>query len=288
MCRRARQAGRVAAASEGLPIDNDSDTSTVSRPIVRIGDGAARSTQDVVVAEAPLEIRLETVPLAVLMRTPGHDVELIKGFFITEGIVVGEHEIAEVRVVEGDPEKNRWEVVLAEGVHVDPTRFQRNVYTSSSCGVCGKASIDAVRLTAAPAEPGPVLSYEVLFGLVDRLRVGQATFDDTGGLHAAAVFDASGEMVLLREDIGRHNAVDKVIGALGGAARSRQLVLVVSGRVSFEIVQKAAVAGLPVVCGISAASSLAIELAEELGMTLIGFLRGRTCNVYTGVDRLRP
>ena len=239
-------------------------------------------------AEAPLEIRLETVPLAVLMRTPGHDVELIKGFFITEGIVVGEHEIAEVRVVEGDPEKNRWEVVLAEGVHVDPTRFQRNVYTSSSCGVCGKASIDAVRLTAAPAKPGPVLSYDVLFGLVDRLRVGQATFDDTGGLHAAAVFDASGEMVLLREDIGRHNAVDKVIGALGAAARSRQLVLVVSGRVSFEIVQKAAVAGLPVVCGISAASSLAIELAEELGMTLIGFLRGSTCNVYTGVDRLRP
>ena len=251
--------------------------------------GAGRTVAaDQLVTEAPLEMRLGATPLAVLMRTPGDDADLLLGFALTEGIVLSPGEVAGVRPVPGDPEANRWEIVLADGVQVDPEQFRRNLYTSSSCGVCGKASIDALKVAAPEAPPGPILAASALLDLPAKMRDAQETFAATGGQHAAAVFDADGRLLSVREDIGRHNAVDKVIGAL---ALTRwplgEVVLLVSGRVSFEIVQKAAVAGIPMVGGVSAASSLAVELAGELGLTVIGFLRDDSFNLYTGAQRLR-
>lgn len=258
-----------------------------TRSIVRVAADGTRTHDDELVVESPLEIRMGGVPLAVLMRTPGADVDLCRGFVLSESIVLGPHEIADVQLVEDDPEGSRWEIVLSDGVTIDATRFQRNVYTSSSCGVCGKASIDAVRLTAAPATEGPTLTHQQISQLSVDLRGGQATFDTTGGIHGVALFDEKGVLLSLAEDIGRHNAVDKVIGELSRSMWPLSgTVLMVSGRVSFEIVQKAAVAGIPIVCGVSAASSLAVELAEELGMTVIGFVRGDAFNVYTGFQRI--
>ena len=263
-------------------------TDTRSLPVTRIRSGVRSRSLDAVVAEAPLEIRLGGVPLAVLMRTPGRDADLITGFAITEGIVLRHGEIDEVRPVPGDPEGNRWELVLAAGVTVDPERFRRNLYSTSSCGVCGKASIDAVRVASPPLPEGPVLAAGLLLEMPEKMRRHQEGFEETGGLHAAAVFDGGGELLVLREDIGRHNAVDKAVGALASSGDlGGESVLLVSGRISFEVVQKAAVASLPFVAGVSAASSLAVELADELGMTLIGFLRGDGFNLYTGEDRLR-
>ncbi len=261
-------------------------TSSVPVNVVQVAGGARSTVADQVVAEAPLEIRLGEVPIAVLMRTPGHDPDLILGFALTEGIVLRPGEVAEVRPLP-DPEGNRWELVLAEGVTVDPEQFRRNLYTTSSCGVCGKASIDAVRVAAPTPPPGPVLEPATVLSLPPRMRQHQAAFEATGGLHAAALFSPGGELLMLREDVGRHNAVDKTVGAV--ARRSwppGESVLMVSGRVSFEMVQKAAVAGIPVVCGISAASSLAVDLAEELGLTVVGFLRGDSFNVYAGDRRI--
>ncbi|NNC91056.1 MAG: sulfurtransferase FdhD, partial [Acidimicrobiia bacterium] len=203
------------------------------------------STDDQLVTEAPLEMRLGDTPLAVLMRTPGDDADLLLGFAITEGIVLGPHEVSRVNVVGDDPERNRWEIVLADGVRIDPEQFRRNLYTSSSCGVCGKASIDALKVAAPEPPNGPVLGAGVLLSLPAKMRAVQQTFNVTGGQHAAAVFDAAGDLLAVREDIGRHNAVDKVIGALAVQRWPLgELVLLVSGRVSFEIVQKAAVAGV--------------------------------------------
>ncbi len=242
---------------------------------------------DQLVTEAPLELRLGGTPLAVLMRTPGDDADLLRGFAITEGIVLTPTEVAGVVVVAGDPEQNRWEIMLAAGVTVDPEQFRRNLYSSSSCGVCGKASIDALKVTAPEPPVGPELSPELILSLPARMRELQETFALTGGQHGAAVFQADGTLLAVREDVGRHNAVDKVIGAL---AANRwplgEVMLLVSGRVSFEIVQKAAVAGIPVIGGVSAASSLAVELADELGLTVIGFLRDESFNVYTGGRRV--
>ena len=182
---------------------------------------------------------------------------------------------------------DRYQLVLAEGVSVDPEQFRRNTFTTSSCGVCGKASIDAVLIASRPLPPGPRLSYSTLLKLPDRLRQAQTTFDVTGGLHGAGLFDADGELLTVAEDVGRHNATDKAIGAL---ARDRwplgEVILMVSGRVSFEITQKAAVAGISVVAGVSAASSLAVELATDLGMTLVGFVRDQGLVIYSGRDRL--
>jgi FdhD protein len=260
---------------------------TTPRSITRTTrDGVSVGT-DHLVTEAPLEMRLGTTPLAVLMRTPGDDADLLLGFAITEGIVLKPAEVHSVGPVAGDPEQNRWEVVLAEGVTIDPEQFRRNLYSSSSCGVCGKASIDALRVAAPEPPAGPVLEPAILLGLPATMRTVQQTFELTGGQHAAALFDSRGELLAVREDVGRHNAVDKVIGAL---VRKRwpigEVVLLVSGRVSFEIVQKAAVAGIPVVGGVSAASSLAAETAEELGLTVIGFLRDESFNVYSGGHRV--
>jgi len=253
--------------------------------VLRVGDEEPTVFPDALVTEEPIEISLDGTPIAVLMRTPGDDEELVAGFAITEGIVLGPAEIERVAPI-GD-NQGRYELVLAGGVSVDPEQFRRNLFASSSCGVCGKASIDALRVAAPPLPQGPELTGDTLLSLPDAMLEAQETFSVTGGLHAAAAFTATGELVVLREDVGRHNAVDKVVGALIGAAwPPHDLVLVVSGRISFEIVQKAAVAGIPVVCGVSAASSLAVELGEELGLTVIGFLRGRGFNVYSGTDRL--
>lgn len=256
---------------------------SISRPVTRIVDGIASQTVDLVAPEEPLEIRLFDVPVAVLMRTPGHDADLIRGFAITEAIVLGAHEL-------GDPVdlgEGRWDLILADGVTVDPEQFRRNLYSSSSCGVCGKASIDAVLIAAATLGPGPEVKVAVLNQLSASMRDNQTGFDDTGSLHAAALFDPDGSLLTLREDIGRHNAVDKVVGvATAGGIDLAGAVLFVSGRISFEITQKAAVAGIPIVCGVSAASSLAIDLANQVGMTLAGFVRDGSMVVYSGQSRV--
>lgn len=233
-------------------------------------------------AEDPLEIRLRDTAIAVTMRTPGCDDDLVRGFLLTEGILVDPGEIEDVERLDD----SRLSVMLRDGVDVDPTRFQRSLFMSSSCGVCGKASIEAVQLFARPARPFSV-SRTVISSLTDRLRDAQPTFDATGGLHAAGIYDLHGQPLAVREDVGRHNAVDKAIGA---ATRTEwplpPSMLVVSGRQSFEIVQKAAVVGIGGVVGVSAPSSLAVQLAQTLGMLLVGFARGETSNVYAGADRL--
>ncbi len=253
------------------------------RPVRRHDEDGPGDAQATVVAEEPLEIRLSGTPLAVVMRTPGDDADLIAGFALTEGILLDPRELDDVAQL-GD---GRWEIRLADGVEVDPEQFRRNLYATSSCGVCGKASIDAVRIAAAAPEPVEHIDPDVLRGLPETMFSHQRAFHATGGLHAAGLFATDGTLEVAREDIGRHNAVDKVVGA--AARRSWRLpgrILLVSGRVSFEIVQKAAVAGIPAVAGISAPSSLAIDLAEELGMVLVAFLRGSTFNVYAGSDRV--
>jgi FdhD protein len=234
-----------------------------------------------------VEVRIAGVPIAVLMRTPGRDDSLARGFMITEGIVLGPTEIDSVVPVEGSSEGDRYDVILSEGVIVDPEQFRRNVYASSSCGVCGKASIDAVLIASRTPPDGPLVTPGFIAGLPDRMRSIQDQFDLTGSVHAAAVFDASGELLASAEDVGRHNAVDKVVGELASKRWPiGEVVLVVSGRIGFEIVQKAAVAGIPVVCGISGASSLAASLGEESGVTVVGFLRGDSFSVYSGGRRI--
>jgi len=237
---------------------------------------------DRVAREDPLEIRLNGTSLAVVMRTPGDDEDLVLGFMLTEGILLSPKEIAAIE----SPEEGRLDVRLAPGVSVDPERFQRKLFVSSSCGVCGKASIEAVQLLAPPARAFSVRRGTVA-DLTTRLRSHQPTFDETGGLHAAGLFSNDGELIAVREDVGRHNAVDKVIGA---AAAQRwplpPLLLAVSGRQSFEIVQKAAMAGIGAIVGVSAPSSLAVELAASLDVLLVGFARGETFNAYAGVHHL--
>lgn len=252
------------------------------RRVVRVRDGVEAFEDDLVVEE-PLEIRLDGTPLAVLMRTPGDDADLALGFAITEGIVTNPGSIE--RVV--DLGEGRWNLETAEGVTIDPAQFQRNFYSTSSCGVCGKASIDAIRIAGARPPAGPVVSADTILSLPAKLLERQSAFHSTGGLHAAAGFDADGEIVAVREDVGRHNAVDKVIGHLGRQGWPLPpMGLMVSGRVSFEITQKAAVAGISLICGVSAASSLAAELGEEFGMTVVGFLRLGGFTIYTGEERI--
>ncbi len=256
------------------------------RRVTRFSPGGTEDSDDVLVEEAPVEFRLGGVPLAVLMRTPGHDGELGLGFAITEGIVLGPHEVDEVRAA-GSDSGDRYDLILAEGVVVDPEQFRRNLFTSSSCGVCGKASIDAVRVAARHVPDGPIVERSVISSLPGLMRSSQLAFETTGSIHAAAAFDADGALLGIFEDVGRHNAVDKLVGSLAGARWPLEpMVLMVSGRISFEMVQKAAVAGIPVICGVSGASSLAVDLGDELGMTVAGFVRGDTFNVYAGSERI--
>lgn len=254
-------------------------------------EGKLRTLDDYLVGEEPLEIRVGDVALSVTMRTPGHDLELATGFLFTEGLISDRKQVASVRH-EPDARQNGANYVrvdLAPGVVFDPKASQRNFYSTSSCGVCGKASIDAVRVRGIkPANSECTVDPEVLCRLPDQLRRAQPVFSRTGGLHAAGLFSLSGELLVLREDVGRHNAVDKVVGwalANDRVPLSNSL-LMVSGRGGFEIVQKALVAGVPVLASVSAPSDLAVNLAREFGMTLIGFLRGRRFVIYSGAERL--
>jgi FdhD protein len=263
--------------------------------VLRIRGPHAGTRPDAVAAEEPLEIRLGGRPLAVTMRTPGHDFDLVHGFLTTEGVITGPGDVAGLRYcdsVDADG-RNTYNVVdvdLAPGIEPPDIALDRHFLTSSACGVCGKASIEALRTRTRfdVAADGLRVPLEVLLALPDRLRAAQQVFDKTGGLHAAGLFAADGELRAVREDVGRHNAVDKVIGDAvreGRVPLAGQL-LVVSGRASFELTQKAAMAGIPVLAAVSAPSSLAVELAKDIGITLVGFLRGDGCNVYSCPERL--
>ncbi|MDQ0373133.1 formate dehydrogenase accessory sulfurtransferase FdhD [Cellulomonas humilata] len=268
----------------------------VRRRVTRIDlDSGARRVEDVLAAEEPLEIRVGGRSLAVTMRTPGHDVELATGFLVSEGVVTAAEHVAAARYCAGTTDEglntyNVLDVTLRDVPAPDPS-LERSFYTTSSCGLCGKASIDAVRTHShwTVDDDGLVLRADLLATFPDRLREHQEVFATTGGLHAAALFDgATGELLVLREDVGRHNAVDKVVGwaLTGGRLPLRGTVLMVSGRASFELTQKALMAGIPVLAAVSAPSSLAADLAHEAGITLVGFLRGSSMVVYSRPERV--
>lgn len=270
---------------------------TARRRVLRIRDGVPSQRPDTLAVEEPMEIRVGGRALTVTMRTPGDDFDLAAGFLVSEGVLHAADEVVGIRycagaTADGGNTYNVVDVALAEGVAPPDASLERNFYTTSSCGLCGKASLDAVRTSAAwtVAEDPLRIGPEVLTALPDRLRAAQRVFDSTGGLHAAGLFTADGEMLCLREDVGRHNAVDKVVGhALrSGLLPLRETVLMVSGRASFELVQKAIMAGIPMLAAVSAPSSLAVDLAAEGGLTLVGFLRGASMNVYTKAERLQP
>jgi FdhD protein len=260
--------------------------------VVEGGRGVRRS--DRLAGEEPMEIRAggpgqDGVAVAVTMRTPGNDFELAAGFLHTEGLLAGRDELHRIRYCGLDGAEQLWNVVTVELARpFDAEGLQRSFFASSSCGICGKASLDQVEVAAAPLSEGPRVAASVIASLPERLRANQQAFDATGGLHAAGLFSADGELVRVREDIGRHNAVDKVIGAalLGGELPLAGRIMAVSGRAGFEIVQKAAVAGVPVMCAVSAPSSLAVDAARRLGMTLCGFVRGGRFNVYAHTERV--
>ena len=266
------------------------------------GSGPSVPASDQLAAEEPLEIRVgyeidgqrQHRTLSVTMRTPGNDEELAAGFLLTEGIITGKADVLGIipcpDVQKAEEAGNVTRAELAAHVKVDFSAMERHFYTSSSCGVCGKTSIDAVRTTSCPTLPttGPHLAYEVVHQLPDRLRAAQAGFEQTGGQHAAALFTPTGELLLLREDVGRHNALDKLIGAalLADWLPLHQHVLLVSGRASFELVQKAAAAGIGILAAVGAPSSLAVQAAESFGMTVLGFVRQGRYNIYSHGWRL--
>jgi FdhD protein len=266
----------------------------VTRNVVTIRGDALEVRADRVVGEAPLEIRAagpgqDPVAVAVTMRTPGHEAELAVGFLRTEGLIDG---TAVVGTEIGDPATNSQPddtiVVRLARTFDDSAVAERHFIATASCGICGKASIDEIALRCDPIPDGPVVSRPVVLALPDALRAAQRAFEETGGLHAAALFSPVGELVAIREDVGRHNALDKLVGSqlLAHALPLHDRIVMVSGRVSFEIVQKAAVAGAPIICAVSAPSDLAVETAERLGVTLVGFLRGDGFNVYSHDGRI--
>ncbi len=265
-----------------------------TRAVVAVRGGSLELRDDRIVGEAPLEIRAagpgqEPVAIAVTMRTPGHEAELAIGFLRTEGLIEGPEVVG---TEGGDPrllnQPDDTIIVRLSRPFDDAAVAERHFVATASCGICGKASIDELAVRCAPLPAGPVVTRAVVIALPDMLRAAQRAFDQTGGPHAAALFTPSGELVVIREDVGRHNALDKVVGSqlLAGALPLHDRVLMVSGRVSFEIVQKAAVAGVPIVCAVSAPSDLAVETAERLGVTLVGFLRGDGFNVYSHDRRI--
>ncbi|QLJ03956.1 formate dehydrogenase accessory sulfurtransferase FdhD [Streptomyces sp. NEAU-sy36] len=269
---------------------------TDRRKVLRIRDGAVSTRPDTLVAEEPLEIRLNGKPLAITMRTPGDDFALAAGFLVSEGVLASASDLLNIvycagATADGSNTYNVVDVKTAPGVALPDFGLERNVYTSSSCGLCGKASLDAVRTTTRwPIADSPRLrvTTELLAELPERLRAAQRVFDRTGGLHAAALFTEDGELLDVKEDVGRHNAVDKLVGRAlqSGELPLSRTVLLVSGRASFELAQKAVMAGVPVLAAVSAPSSLAVDLAAETGLTLVGFLRGSSMNVYAGEDRI--
>jgi FdhD protein len=265
--------------------------STTRAQVVTVDGGRSRRS-DRLATEEPMEIRVEEPgaeqrSVAVTMRTPGHDFELAVGFLLTEGLIFGRDDVRSVRYCAVPREEQHYNVVsvsVARSLEFE----QRSFYATSSCGVCGKASLDAIDVQCAPIADGPVIAPAVVTALPDALRGAQAVFERTGGLHAAGLFDPRGTLVASREDVGRHNAVDKLIGAqlLEGRLPLAESILMVSGRASFEIIQKAATAGIPIVCAVSAPSSLAVDAARRFGLTLVGFLRGERFNIYTRAERI--
>ncbi|HEY0444089.1 MAG TPA: formate dehydrogenase accessory sulfurtransferase FdhD [Candidatus Limnocylindrales bacterium] len=265
-----------------------------SARVVAVRGSELEVRSDTVVGEEPMEIRVvgtgqEAVAVAVTMRTPGNEDELAVGFLRTEGLIDGPEV---VRVSFGSPaDLSRPDdtAIVHLSVPFDASRVaERHFVATASCGICGKASLDEVAVRSEPIPPGPLVTRAVILSLPDTMRAAQRVFAATGGLHAAGLFTADGVLIALREDVGRHNALDKVIGSrvLAGRGALNDVVLMVSGRVSFEIVQKAAVAGIPIVCAVSAPSDLAIEAADRLGVTLVGFLRGDGFNVYAHDERI--
>lgn len=269
---------------------------SVTRLSLEGGTAERQQAIDSLAVEEPMELRVGGRSLAVTMRTPGSDIELAHGFLLTEGVITKVDDVVTARYCDGVDDEGRntynvLDVALAEGVPVPGPGVERNFYTTSSCGVCGKASLDAVRTKTSfpPADDAVLVDAATLVDLPGRLREAQQIFDSTGGLHAAGLFTNSGELLCAREDVGRHNAVDKVLGwaLLNQHLPAAGNVLMLSGRASFELLQKAAMAGVPVVAAISAPSTLAVELAEDAGITLVGFLRGDHMTVYTRPDRVR-
>ena len=265
-------------------------------PVEKREGGRSTRVQDLLAVEEPLEIRVNERPVSITMRTPGHDFELAAGFLFSEGIVANTRDIHAIRHAE--PNGNHRQagnsviVNLGSDVSLDLDRLERHFYTTSSCGICGKASIEALEVQGCTMLHGdtPHVLASVIYGLAGALRESQPVFERTGGLHAAALFDPSGALLAVREDVGRHNAVDKLIGAefLAGRMPLRDRIVLVSGRASFELVQKCVVAGIPVLAAVGAPSSLAVEAAQRFGMTLIGFLRGDRFNIYSGAGRIKP
>ena len=264
-----------------------------TRTTLRWRDGALTPGTDNLATEEPLEIRLGGQRFTLTMRTPGHDEELAAGFLFGEGFINSRIELGEVRRVpdpRGEPEPNAIDVVLAVAADGLRERLKRNFVVSASCGVCGKTSIDAIRRRIEPPRRGAAVGAQILLALAARMRAAQEVFAATGGLHAAALFDLDGKLCAIREDVGRHNAVDKLVGwaLMNELIPLGRSVMMVSGRLSFEIVQKAAAAGVPILAAVSAPSSLAVELADEAGITLVGFLRDASFNVYTHRARITP
>ncbi|NDJ22159.1 formate dehydrogenase accessory sulfurtransferase FdhD [Nostoc sp. B(2019)] len=275
---------------------NTQTSSKTKATVWVVENGKMRLRQDHLTTEEPLEIRL--VPLqktvAVTMRTPGADFELAAGFLYSEGVISCKKDIQRMSYcvddsVDGEQRYNIVNVELRDGLIPDLQPLERHFYTSSACGVCGKASLEALRMRGCPVIPaGLKVMPEIIYSLPDKLRAAQGIFTATGGLHAAATFNAQGQLLNLREDVGRHNALDKLIGLalLSDELPLNNHIVMVSGRSSFEILQKSTTAGVPIVCSVSAPSSLAVSVAREFGITLIGFLRGERFNVYTGWDRI--
>lgn len=266
----------------------------VDRRIIAIRDETLEVRDDRVVGEAPLEIRAagpgqDPVAVAITMRTPGFEAELAIGFLRTEGLIEGPEVVS---TIAGDPTSLSQPddtILVRLSVPFDASKVaERHFVATASCGICGKASIDELALRIDPLQDGPLVSRRVVLALPDLLRAAQKAFDETGGLHAAGLFTPTGELIALHEDVGRHNALDKLVGSqvVAGALPLHERILMVSGRVSFEIIQKAAAAGIPIVCAVSAPSDLAIETAERLRITLVGFLRGRGFNVYSHDARI--
>ncbi len=275
-------------ASEKEPSGEAHAGSARACEVVRIADGARNVHPDEVAAEEPLEIRVEGHSLAVVMRTPGHDRELAAGFLLTEGIIKSAKDLFDLATCVAG-RGNAVDAALAAPGGFDPARLTRHVFTSSSCGICSKATIDAVLWERRPLPPDALtVSAGMLLRLTDRLAREQETFRRTGGLHACALFDSAGSLLAVREDVGRHNALDKLIGwaLLERRTPLREHVVLLSGRASFEMMQKAHAAGIPIVAAISAPSSLAVEFARESRQTLAGFVRGRSMNLYAGAERV--
>jgi FdhD protein len=285
------QKGRAYVPQQSM---SDQHRGAAEMHLLTVGEDGALARTDLLATEEPLEIRVqgpnqEALSVAVTMRTPGHDEELAIGFLYTEGLIQSRRDIVHVEAnalrFNGQP-CNIVTVTLTHPFDVTPLR--RNFYATSSCGICGKASLEQIAIRCQPVSPGPVIARSLIVELPYTLRQTQQLFQQTGGLHATGLFDLTGRLLLLREDVGRHNAVDKVVGhqVLAGGPSLANQVLMISGRLSFEIMQKAAMARAPIVCAVSAPSSLAVQVAQRFDMTIIGFLRDHHFNVYTHPERI--